>query len=39
MRTTDFEPGLAMARCIEAGSTFMNTHSLESLDLRMPFGG
>ena len=28
-----------MASRIEAGSTFINTHSFESLDLRMPFGG
>ncbi|HET6393110.1 MAG TPA: aldehyde dehydrogenase family protein [Blastococcus sp.] len=37
--TTDPERGLAMARRIEAGSTFINTHAFESLDLRMPFGG
>ncbi|MEV0367334.1 aldehyde dehydrogenase family protein [Nocardia fusca] len=37
--TTDTERGLAMARRIEAGSTFINTHAFESLDLRMPFGG
>ncbi|WP_181725403.1 aldehyde dehydrogenase family protein [Nocardia gipuzkoensis] len=37
--TTDAERGLAMARRIEAGSTFINTHAFESLDLRMPFGG
>jgi acyl-CoA reductase-like NAD-dependent aldehyde dehydrogenase len=37
--TSDPERGLAMARRIEAGSTFINTHSFESLDLRMPFGG
>ncbi|GAA3985506.1 aldehyde dehydrogenase family protein [Streptomyces plumbiresistens] len=37
--TTDPDRGLAMARRIEAGSTFINTHSFESLDLRMPFGG
>jgi acyl-CoA reductase-like NAD-dependent aldehyde dehydrogenase len=37
--TSDPERGLAMARRIEAGSTFVNTHSFESLDLRMPFGG
>ena len=32
----------ARTRCrrrIEAGSTFINTHAFESLDLRMPFGG
>ena len=33
------ERGLAIARQIEAGSTFINTHAFESLDLRMPFGG
>lgn len=37
--TTDPDRGLAMARRIEAGSTFINTHSFDSLDLRMPFGG
>jgi acyl-CoA reductase-like NAD-dependent aldehyde dehydrogenase len=37
--TSDPDRGLAMARRIEAGSTFINTHSFESLDLRMPFGG
>ena len=37
--TNDYERGLAIARQIEAGSTFINTHSFESLDLRMPFGG
>ncbi|GLY06647.1 aldehyde dehydrogenase family protein [Actinoplanes sp. NBRC 101535] len=37
--TTDPQRGLALARQIEAGSTFINTHSFESLDLRMPFGG
>jgi acyl-CoA reductase-like NAD-dependent aldehyde dehydrogenase len=37
--TTDHQRGLELARRIEAGSTFVNTHSLESLDLRMPFGG
>lgn len=37
--TTDAERGLAIARRIEAGSTFINTHAFESLDLRMPFGG
>ncbi|MCD2192850.1 aldehyde dehydrogenase family protein [Actinomycetospora endophytica] len=35
----DPERGLAMARRVEAGSTFVNTHSFESLDPRMPFGG
>lgn len=37
--TTDIERGLGVARQIEAGSTFINTHAFESLDLRMPFGG
>jgi len=37
--TSDPERGLAFARKIEAGSTFINTHSFESLDPRMPFGG
>ncbi|MEU3781983.1 aldehyde dehydrogenase family protein [Streptomyces sp900129855] len=37
--TTDPERGLAMARRIEAGSTFINSHSFDALDLRMPFGG
>jgi acyl-CoA reductase-like NAD-dependent aldehyde dehydrogenase len=37
--TSDPDRGLALARRIEAGSTFINTHSFESLDLRMPFGG
>jgi acyl-CoA reductase-like NAD-dependent aldehyde dehydrogenase len=37
--TTDHQRGLELARRIEAGSTFVNTHSFESLDLRMPFGG
>lgn len=37
--TTDPERGLALARRIEAGSTFINTHSFDSPDLRMPFGG
>ncbi len=37
--TSDVDRGLAIARQIEAGSTFINTHAFESLDLRMPFGG
>jgi acyl-CoA reductase-like NAD-dependent aldehyde dehydrogenase len=37
--TSDPERGFRLARQIEAGSTFVNTHSFESLDLRMPFGG
>ncbi|HJT93801.1 MAG TPA: aldehyde dehydrogenase family protein [Mycobacterium sp.] len=37
--TSDPARGIALARHIEAGSTFINTHSFESLDLRMPWGG
>lgn len=37
--TADPERGFALARRIEAGSTFINTHAFESLDPRMPFGG
>jgi acyl-CoA reductase-like NAD-dependent aldehyde dehydrogenase len=37
--TTDIDRGLTMARQIEAGSTFINSHAFDSLDLRMPFGG
>ncbi|WP_181396345.1 aldehyde dehydrogenase family protein [Chromohalobacter israelensis] len=37
--TSDHARGLKMASQIEAGSTFINTHSFESLDIRMPFGG
>jgi acyl-CoA reductase-like NAD-dependent aldehyde dehydrogenase len=37
--TSDPDRGFAFARKVEAGSTFINTHSFESLDLRMPFGG
>jgi acyl-CoA reductase-like NAD-dependent aldehyde dehydrogenase len=37
--TSDPVRGLAVARQIEAGSTFINSHAFESLDLRMPFGG
>lgn len=37
--TSDPERGLAFARKVEAGSTFINTHSFDSLDPRMPFGG
>lgn len=37
--TTDADRGFAMARRIEAGSTFINSHAFDSLDLRMPFGG
>ena len=37
--TTDPDRGLAIARRVEAGSTFINSHSFDSLDLRMPMGG
>ncbi|GAA4613097.1 aldehyde dehydrogenase family protein [Saccharopolyspora hordei] len=37
--TSNPDRGFAMARRIHAGSTFINTHSFESLDPRMPFGG
>ncbi|MFF3544734.1 aldehyde dehydrogenase family protein [Streptomyces platensis] len=37
--TSDPDRGLALARHVEAGCTFLNTHSSESLDLLMPFGG
>jgi acyl-CoA reductase-like NAD-dependent aldehyde dehydrogenase len=37
--TSDPDRGLAFARKVEAGSTFINTHAFDSLDLRMPFGG
>ncbi|MBA8824073.1 acyl-CoA reductase-like NAD-dependent aldehyde dehydrogenase [Saccharopolyspora lacisalsi] len=37
--TSNPDRGLDVARRIEAGSTFINTHAFESLDLRMPFGG
>lgn len=37
--TSDSERGFQLASRIEAGSTFINSHSFESLDLRMPFGG
>lgn len=37
--TSDPDRGLAFARKVEAGSTFINTHSFDSLDPRMPFGG
>jgi acyl-CoA reductase-like NAD-dependent aldehyde dehydrogenase len=35
----DFDRALGVAKQIEAGSTFINTHSFESLSLGMPFGG
>lgn len=37
--TSDSERGFQIASRIEAGSTFINSHSFDSLDLRMPFGG
>lgn len=37
--TSDEHRGLALARRLEAGSTFINSHSFDSIDLRMPFGG
>ncbi|MFC9935914.1 aldehyde dehydrogenase family protein [Glutamicibacter sp. NPDC127525] len=37
--TADDSKGFDIASRIEAGSTFINTHAFESLDLRMPFGG
>lgn len=37
--TSDPTKGFEVASKIEAGSTFINTHAFESLDLRMPFGG
>lgn len=37
--SSDNERALKVARQVEAGSTFINSHGLESVDLRMPFGG
>lgn len=37
--TSDPERGFEVARRIESGSTFINSHAFDSLDLRMPFGG
>ncbi|MCY1157733.1 MAG: Aldehyde Dehydrogenase, partial [Citricoccus sp.] len=37
--TSDPEEGFAVANRIDSGSTFINSHAFESLDLRMPFGG
>jgi acyl-CoA reductase-like NAD-dependent aldehyde dehydrogenase len=37
--TNDFERAKDLARKIEAGATFINTHSFESLHAGMPFGG
>lgn len=35
----DVERAVDIAAKLEAGSTFVNSHSLDSLDPRMPFGG
>jgi len=37
--TSNSERGMQLASRIEAGSTFINSHAFDSLDLRMPFGG
>jgi acyl-CoA reductase-like NAD-dependent aldehyde dehydrogenase len=37
--TSDLDHGFELAKRIEAGSTFVNQHSLFALDLRAPFGG
>lgn len=37
--SSDRSHALEVARQIEAGSTFINSHNIESLDVRMPFGG
>lgn len=37
--TTDIDHGFEIAKRLEAGSTFINEHSLMALDLRAPFGG
>ncbi len=37
--SSDKNRAVKVARQIEAGTTFINNHSLDSLDLRMPFGG
>ncbi len=37
--TSDPDRGLEFARKVDAGSTFINSHAFDSLDLRMPFGG
>ena len=37
--TADSDRGFEFARRLEAGSSFINTHSFDSLDPRMPFGG
>jgi acyl-CoA reductase-like NAD-dependent aldehyde dehydrogenase len=37
--SSDIQRALAIGQQIEAGSTFINNHSFESLSLGMPFGG
>ncbi|MCM3653415.1 aldehyde dehydrogenase family protein [Metabacillus litoralis] len=37
--SSDVDNALKVARQVEAGSTFINTHSFDSLSLGMPFGG
>ncbi|MGJ9460684.1 aldehyde dehydrogenase family protein, partial [Oceanobacillus sp. CF4.6] len=37
--SSDIDRAYEAAKKIEAGSTFINTHSFESLSLGMPFGG
>ncbi|PLS18600.1 aldehyde dehydrogenase [Bacillus sp. M6-12] len=37
--SNDHEKALEIAKQIEAGSTFINSHSFDSLSLGMPFGG
>lgn len=37
--SSDFDRALEISRSIEAGSTFINSHSFDSLSLGMPFGG
>jgi acyl-CoA reductase-like NAD-dependent aldehyde dehydrogenase len=36
---TDIDKAFEVASRIDAGSTFINSHAFDSLDLRMPFGG
>jgi acyl-CoA reductase-like NAD-dependent aldehyde dehydrogenase len=36
---TDIDRAIAVARRIEAGATFINSHNLSSLSFDMPFGG
>lgn len=37
--STDLERAACVARQLEAGFTFVNGHSIDKLDIRMPFGG